>query len=90
MCQQSAQEAALACMAAFCTTDFRDDLKKITLPTLVIHGDVDAVVAFKGSGLLTHRAIAHSQLVTVNGAPHGFNVSHARAFNEALFSFLKT
>lgn len=89
LCQQSAQHAALACMDAFGTTDFRDDLTKVTVPTLVIHGDADAIVPIEGSGQRTHRAVAHSQLVIVNGAPHGLNVSHAQAFNEALLSFLR-
>jgi non-heme chloroperoxidase len=48
------------------------------------------VVPFEGSGLRTHQAVAHSTLVTLNGAPHGLNVSHAQAFNDALLSFLKT
>ena len=85
---QSAQQAALACMNAFGTTDFREDLKQVTVPTLVIHGDADAIVPFAGAGQRTHRAVGHSQLVLVNGAPHGFNVSHAPAFNAALLSFL--
>ncbi len=89
LCQESAQHAALACMDAFATTDFREDLKKVTVPTLVIHGDADAIVPFEGSGQRTHRAVPHSQLVTVGGAPHGFNVSHAQAFNDALLSFLR-
>ena len=89
LCQQSAQPAALACMDAFDTTDFRDDLKKVTVPTLVIHGDADAIVPIEGSGQRTHRAVSHSQLVTVAGAPHGLNVSHAQAFNEALLAFLR-
>jgi pimeloyl-ACP methyl ester carboxylesterase len=89
LCQQSAPHAALACMDAFSTTDFRNDLKKVTLPALVIHGDADLIVPFEASGLRTHSAVRHSQLVTVNGAPHGFNLSHAQAFNEALLSFLR-
>ncbi len=89
LCRQSAQPAALACMDAFASTDFRDDLKRVTRPTLVIHGDADAIVPIEGSGLRTHRAVAHSQLVRVAGAPHGLNVSHAQAFNEALLSFLR-
>ena len=79
---------ALACMDAFGTTDFRNDLKKITVPTLVIHGEADAIVPIEGSGLRTHRAVPHSKLVRVPGAPHGLNVSHAQAFNDALLSFL--
>ena len=76
-------------MDAFGSTDFREDLKKVNVPTLVIHGDADAIVPIEGSGLRTHRAIAHSQLVRVGGAPHGLNVSHAQEFNDALLSFLK-
>jgi non-heme chloroperoxidase len=89
LCQQSAQHAALACMDSFATTDFREDLKKVTVPTLVIHGDADAIVPIEGSGLRTHRVVLHSKLVKVNGAPHGLNVSHAQAFNDALLSFLR-
>lgn len=90
LCQQSAQQAALACMDSFGTTDFREDLKKVTVPTLVIHGEADAIVPIEGSGLRTHRAVRHSDLVGVPGAPHGLNVSHAQVFNEALLAFLKT
>ncbi len=89
VCRQSSPAAALACQDAFSTTDFRADLKQLTLPTLVLHGDADAVVPFEHSGLRTHRAVQHSQLVTVKGAPHGLNVSHAGAFNEALLAFLR-
>jgi pimeloyl-ACP methyl ester carboxylesterase len=89
MCHQSAQHAALACMDSFGSTDFREDLKKVNVPTLVIHGEADGIVPFEGSGQRTHRAVRHSELVTVEGAPHGLNVSHPQAFNEALLSFLK-
>ncbi|MDP2367170.1 alpha/beta fold hydrolase [Rhodoferax sp.] len=89
LCRQSAQHAALACMDSFGTTDFREDLKKVTVPTLVIHGEADAIVPIEGSGLRTHRAVPHSKLVTVGGAPHGLNLSHAQAFNDALLSFLR-
>jgi pimeloyl-ACP methyl ester carboxylesterase len=89
LCQQSAQHAALACMDSFATTDFREDLKKVTLPTLVIHGEADAIVPIEGSGERTHRAVLHSKLVTVSGAPHGLNVSHAQAFNDALLWLLR-
>jgi pimeloyl-ACP methyl ester carboxylesterase len=89
LCHQSAQHAALACMDSFGSTDFREDLKKVTVPTLVIHGEADAIVPIEGSGQRTHRAVHHSKLVTVNGAPHGLNVTHAQAFNDALLSFLR-
>lgn len=89
MCRQSDQDAALGCMDAFGTTDFRDDLTKVTVPTLVIHGDADGIVPFEGSGKRTHEAIGHSELVLVEGAPHGFNTSHAEEFNRALLAFLE-
>lgn len=89
LCNQAAQHAALACMESFNTTDFREDLQKVTVPTLVIHGDADAIVPLEGSGLRTHRAVPHSQMVTVEGAPHGLNLSHAAHFNDALLQFLR-
>ncbi|GAA1780627.1 alpha/beta hydrolase [Nocardioides hankookensis] len=89
LCKRSDQDAALGCMDAFGTTDFRDDLTKITVPTLVIHGDSDGIVPFEGAGKRTHETVAHSELVLVEGAPHGFNVSHADEFNRALVEFLQ-
>jgi non-heme chloroperoxidase len=82
--------AELGCLNAFGTTDFRDDLANVHVPTLVIHGDADGVVPLEGSGARTHAAIAGSELVVVAGGPHGFNVSHAGEFNEALIAFLAT
>ena len=90
MCQQADQKAALACMASFGTTDFREDLPKVSVPTLVIHGDGDGTVPFEGSGKRTHEAIAGSQLAVIPGAPHGCNVSHEDEFNAALLQFLQT
>lgn len=46
-------------------------------------------VPFKGPGRLTHRCVPQSELVVLDGAPHGCNVSHAREFNQALISFLR-
>jgi len=89
LCKKSDQEAALGCMDAFSRTDFRDDLPKITVPTLVIHGDSDVIVPFEGSGKRTHDAIEGSELVVLEGAPHGCNVSHASEFNQALLEFLE-
>ncbi len=88
VCQQSDQKAALACMASFGTTDFRSDLPKVTVPALVLHGRGDGTVPFVGSGQRTHEAIAHSSLVVVEDAPHGFNTSHPDEFNQALLNFL--
>ena len=87
-CEQASKTAALACMTSFGTTDLRDDLESVTVPTLVLHGDSDATVPFEGSGKRTHEAIAGSQLHVIEGGPHGCNVSHADEFNRALLDFL--
>lgn len=89
MCAQADKKAALACMAAFGTTDFRDDLPKVSVPTLVLHGDNDGTIPFEGSGKRTHEAIAGSELHLIAGGPHGCNVSHADDFNAALLAFLQ-
>lgn len=82
-------KGTLDCIHAFAYTDFRADLPKITVPTLVIHGDADGIVPLEVSGARTHKAIPNSRLVTVKGAPHGFNLSHAGEFNSTLIAFLK-
>lgn len=83
-------KGTLDCTTAFSTTDFRDDLAKFTIPTLVIHGDSDAIVPFEVSGKLTADAIAGSRLVLVPDAPHGLNVTHADTFNAELLAFLRS
>jgi pimeloyl-ACP methyl ester carboxylesterase len=81
-------KGTLDCIAAFSRTDFRGDLKKVTVPTLVIHGDSDAIVPFEVSGKRSHEAIKDSQLAVIKGGPHGVNASHAEAFNKSLLEFL--
>ena len=76
------------CITAFGHTDFRDDLAKITVPTLVIHGDSDAIVPFPASGKRSHDAIPGSELVVIKDGPHGINASHPQQFNDALLGFL--
>ncbi|MFI5914460.1 alpha/beta fold hydrolase [Dactylosporangium sp. NPDC051541] len=85
---QAGKIPALECMTAFANTDFRDDLKNITVPALVLHGDGDETVPYEGSGRRTHAALPGSKLVVLPGAPHGCNVSHPDAFNAALLEFL--
>jgi non-heme chloroperoxidase len=89
LCHQAGKLPALACLSTFGSTDLREDLEKVSVPTLVIHGDVDQVVPFAGSGKRTHEAIAGSRLHVIAGGPHGANVSHAEEFNEALLEFLR-
>ncbi len=90
VCKQASKMAALEAMQVFGIADFREDLKKISVPTLVIHGDADGVVPLEGSGARSHRAVAQSELHVISGGPHGVNVSHPEEFNSALLKFLET
>jgi non-heme chloroperoxidase len=90
LCDQADKHAVLGCMEAFGTTDFRGDLPMVSGPVLVIHGDSDGTVPFEGSGKRTHETIAGSELVLLQDAPHGCNVSHTEQFNQALLEFLAT
>jgi pimeloyl-ACP methyl ester carboxylesterase len=82
-------KGTLDCIAAFSRTDFRGDLKKIAIPTLIIHGDSDAIVPFEVSGKRMLEAIKGSQLVLIKGGPHGVNATHPEQFNKALIEFLR-
>ena len=82
-------KATVDCVTAFARTDFRDDLGKVTVPTLVIHGDADNIVPLEVSGQRTAAAIPGAVLVVLEDAPHGFLVSHADQWNAAVLQFLK-
>ena len=73
----------------FSFTDFRDDLTKFNVPTLVLHGAGDMIVPFEVSARRTHAAIPASDLVVIDGAPHGMNATHPREFNAALLGFMR-
>lgn len=81
-------KGTLECIEAFGRTDFRDDLSKFDVPTLIIHGDSDGIVPFEVSGKRSHEAISGSSLALIQGAPHGLNATHAEQFNRALLDFL--
>ena len=87
--EAKADDVALVdCIEAFARTDFRRDLETISVPTLVLHGAGDATVPFEVSGQRTAQIVDGAELVVVDDAPHGFNVSHAAEFNQALLDFL--
>lgn len=76
------------CITAFGETDFRADLARVTVPTLVVHGDDDAVVPFAKSGQRVPEFVGHAEVHTIGGAPHGFTVTHGDKFSEILLKFL--
>lgn len=76
------------CVTAFSETDFRPDLAKVDVPTLVIHGDADKVVPLEATGRLAARLIAGAELKVYQGAPHGFTATHGEQLNEDLLAFI--
>jgi len=76
-------------IAAFSATDFREDLKKFDVPTLVIHGDDDQIVPLDTSGRASAALIEGAKLIVYPGAPHGLTDTHKDQFNQDLLEFLE-
>jgi non-heme chloroperoxidase len=74
---------------AFSETDFREDLKKFDVPTLIIHGDDDQIVPVDNHAREAHRQIKDSQLVIYPGGPHGITDTHKDRLNQDLLNFLR-
>ena len=81
-------KGSLDCVTAW-YTDFRKDLPKIDVPTLVIHGDADRIVPIAASGELTARAVKGARKVVIQGGPHGLTWTHADQVNKELLAFLR-
>ena len=81
-------KGTLDCVTAFSETDFRPDMAKVDVPTLVIHGDADQVVPFETTGKLAAQLIRGAELKVYAGAPHGFAVTHAEQLNRDLLAFV--
>lgn len=77
------------CIAAFSETDFTEDLKKMTVPTLLLHGDDDQIVPLQISSAKSEKLIPKATLKVFPGAPHGMCVTHADKVNAELLEFAK-
>ncbi|PKU25143.1 alpha/beta hydrolase [Telmatospirillum siberiense] len=77
------------CIKAFSETDFRNDLKKMTIPTLVLHGDDDQIVPLATTGKLAAELLPRGVLKVVPGAPHGLCTTHKNIVNQELLSFIR-
>jgi len=89
MCLQTSLKALIDCNRADTETDFRAELPKITMPTLIIHGDADVSTPLELTGRKTARLIPGSQLKVYEGAPHGLMFTHMDRFNRDLLAFIK-
>jgi non-heme chloroperoxidase len=76
-------------VAAFSATDFRQDLKRFDVPTLVIHGDDDQIVPIGVGGRMSAGLIKGAKLIVYPGAPHGLTETHKDKVNQDLLAFLQ-
>jgi non-heme chloroperoxidase len=76
-------------IVAFSQTDFTDDLKKITVPVLVMHGDDDQIVPYADSAPLSAKLLRNGTLKTYKSFPHGMPTTEASTINADLLAFLK-
>lgn len=82
-------KAELDCIKQFSETDFTEDLKKIDVPTLIVHGNDDQIVPIADSAMLSAKLVKGSTLKVYPGAPHGLASTHQVQFNEDLIAFIK-
>lgn len=78
------------CITAFSETDFTEDLKKIDVPVLLIHGDDDQIVPIKASAILSEKLIKNAKLKIYPGAPHGLCSTMKNEINKELLDFIKS
>jgi non-heme chloroperoxidase len=74
---------------AFSETDFTEDLKQFTIPTLIIHGDDDQVVPIDAAGRASKTLVPHATLIVYPGAPHGLTETHKDQVNADLLAFIR-
>lgn len=83
-------KGALDCIRAFSETDLTEDLRRIDVPTLIIHGDDDQIVPIGASALESSKMVKDSTLMVYEGADHGLTVTHRDRFSADLMEFLRT
>jgi len=87
---QSGLKNAYASVKAFSESDFTEDLNKIDVPTLVMHGEDDQIVPVKDSAKKSARPIKGAKEIPYPGAPHGLTVTHQDRVNADLLAFLRS
>ena len=81
--------ASYFCIKAFSETDLTEDLRKIDVPTLILHGDDDQIVPIADSALLSAKIVKGATLKVYKGAPHGMCTTLKEQVNEELLAFIK-
>lgn len=78
------------CIKAFSETDFTEDLKKMDVPTLILHGDDDQIVPIADSAMLSSKLVPNGTLKVMPGLPHGMCSTHHEQVNPILLSFIQS
>ncbi|HVN24458.1 MAG TPA: alpha/beta hydrolase [Syntrophorhabdales bacterium] len=81
--------ASYFCIKAFSETDLTEDLKKMDMPTLFLHGDDDQIVPISDSAIIAAKLVKNGKLKVYKGAPHGMCTTHKNEVNEDLLAFIK-
>jgi non-heme chloroperoxidase len=81
-------QAVIECNHAVTETDFREELRAVDLPTLIIQGDRDASIDLELSGRRQHKILPNSRLLVYENAPHGLHLTHRDRVNADLLAFL--
>ena len=82
-------KAVYDCVKAFSETDFTEDLKKMDVPTLILHGDADQIVPIADAALLSVKLVKGATLKVIPGAPHGMCSTHKDVINAELLAFFR-
>jgi pimeloyl-ACP methyl ester carboxylesterase len=85
----ASQRASTEVVAAW-MTDFRSDLAKIDIPTLIVHGTTDRILPIEATGDRLHQMLPGSQYAVIEGGPHGLLWTHPKEVDAALLAFLAT
>jgi peroxiredoxin len=88
LCLMSSAKASIDCVHAFSETDFTEDLKKIDIPVLIIHGEADKIVPISGSGNKTAELIKQAKYIVYTDAPHGLFITDKDKLNTDLIDFI--
>lgn len=88
LCLMSSAKATIDCVHSFSETDFRNDLKKINIPVLIIHGDADKIVPIDVSGNKTAELIPQAKYIVYKNAPHGLFITEKEKLNADLIDFI--
>ena len=81
-------EATWACVLTW-LDDFHEDIKRIDVPTLILHGTADRILSVDGQGRRLHAALPDARYVEIDGGPHVMCVTHAKEVNRELLAFLR-